>query len=90
MRGKRSKELRKFGIDKDFYRYGIRIDKIPQKYTTLKDSVRNSFNKLSPIERLIYAAYQINTLREIGTVLKKSHETVRRIYKRAYRKLYPK
>jgi len=87
MRGKRAKELRKLGIEKDWYSSGFHIIELPKKYNTLKDNIRYDFSSLTPVERLVYAAYQINTLREIATTLRKHHEVVRRIYKRACRKL---
>ena len=86
MRGKRAKELRKFGIDKEYYKHGIHIIKIPKKYTTLH-SLSEDFRFLTPLERLVYAAKKVNNLREIARILKKSHVYVSKVYERACRKL---
>jgi len=58
------------------------------KNYTKKQRLRGFFSKLTPLEMLIYCAYQVNTLREIAKYLKKSHVTISRIYKKAYRKLH--
>ena len=69
------------------FKDGFHIIKTPAKYQTERDDLRQSFKKLTPIERIVYSAYQIRTLREIAKILRKSKDTIRRIYLRAEGKI---
>jgi hypothetical protein len=59
----------------------------PKKYQTQRDDLRQAFKDLTPLERIVYASYQITTLREIAATFKKHHEHIRRVYIRACKKI---
>lgn len=61
----------------------------PLKHYSKKRLLRKEFSDLTPLEMLVYSAYQVNTLREIANILKKSHIYIRKVYKRAYKKRHP-
>ena len=60
---------------------------IPHKYSTHKENLKYSLNKLTPLERLVYAAYHVSTLREIAHLLRRSHSGIKAIYIRACDKI---
>ena len=65
---------------------GFQIKKTPIKYQTKKEYLRYIFNEMTPLEKVVYMAYQVNTLKEIAKILKKSHIYIRNIYLRANEK----
>jgi hypothetical protein len=67
---------------------GFHIEKKPIKYTTRKSYWHDCFKKLTPLEAIVYIAYQVYSLREIAKIIKKSHTAISQIYSRAYDKLH--
>lgn len=70
-------------FDKKDLQNGYYIEEIPVKYNTPREQIKDTLKKLTPIERMVYCTYNINTIREISSLLKRSYSGIKSIYIRA-------